>query len=133
MKKDRTAVGIRGDFFNRVKTYSKHTHPEDYVFADPKTGKLLDKRILYKMWHRIMEESGLKDSPNDYTYYCLRHTFATYRLQYGKIDIRPLAKIMGCSVTYIEKHYDNARVENMTDYITRGIQGKDAFGDVVLI
>ena len=29
----------------------------------------------------------VKDSPNDYTYYCLRHTFATYRLQYGKIDI----------------------------------------------
>ena len=40
---------------------------------------------------------------------------------------------MGCSDTYIEKHYDNARVENMTDYITRGIQGKDAFRDVVLI
>ena len=130
--KDRTAVGMRGDFSIELK-HILSILTEDYVFADPKTGKLLDKRILYKMWHRIMEESGLKDSPNDYTYYCLRHTFATYRLQYGKIDIRTLAKIMGCSVTYIEKHYDNARVENMTDYITRGIQGKDAFGDVVLI
>ena len=29
--KDRTAIGMRGDFFNRIKTYSKHTHPQDYI------------------------------------------------------------------------------------------------------
>ena len=98
------------------------------------TGKPLDKKTIYKMWTLIMEESGLEDSLNDYTYYCLRHTFATYRLQYGKVDIRTLAKVMGCSVTYIEQHYDSARVENMTDYITRGVneKSKDAFGDVIL-
>ena len=39
----------------------------------------------------------------------------------GKIDIRTLAKVMGCSVNYIEKHYDSAIVEDMTVYITRGI------------
>ena len=52
----------------------------------------------------------------------------------GKIDIRTLAKVMGCSVTYIEKHYDSAIVEDMTDYITRGIneKSKDAFNDIVL-
>jgi hypothetical protein len=50
------------------------------------------------------------------------------------VDIRTLAKVMGCSVTYIEQHYDSARVENMTDYITRGVneKSKDAFGDVIL-
>ena len=54
--------------------------------------------------------------------------------QKGKVDIRTLAKIMGCSVTYIEQHYDSARLENMTDYITRGVneKSKDAFGDVIL-
>ena len=51
-----------------------------------------------------------------------------------KIDIRTLAKVMGCSVTYIEKHYDSAIVEDMTDYITRGIneKSKDAFNDIIL-
>jgi len=41
---------------------------------------------------------------------------------------------MGCSVTYIEQHYDSARVENMTDYITRDVneKSKDTFGDVIL-
>jgi len=134
VRKDRTAVGMRGDFFTRIKTYSNHTHSDDYIFSDMQTGKYLDKKVLYKMWHLIMKESGLEESLNDYTYYCLRHTFATYRLQYGKVDIRTLAKIMGCSVTYIEQHYDSARVENMTDYITRGVneKSKDAFGDVIL-
>ena len=125
---------MRGDFFTRIKTYSNHTHSDDYIFSDMQTGKYLDKKVLYKMWHLIMKDSGLEESLNDYTYYCLRHTFATYRLQYGKVDIRTLAKIMGCSVTYIEQHYDSARVENMTDYITRGVneKSKDAFGDVIL-
>jgi integrase len=132
VRKNRIAVGMRGDFFNRVKKYSSHTHPEDFVFADAKTGEPMGKSVLYKMWHLIMNESGLAESPNDYSYYCLRHTFATYRLQYGKIDIRTLAKVMGCSVRYIEQHYDSARVENMTDYITRRTETRDAFSDVIL-
>jgi integrase len=134
VRKDRTSVGMRGDFFTRIKTYSNHTHSDDYIFSDMKTGEPLGKKVLYNMWHLIMRESGLGESLNDYTYYCLRHTFATYRLQYGKVDIRTLAKVMGCSVTYIEQHYDSARVENMTDYITRGVneKSKDAFGDVIL-
>ena len=55
-------------------------------------------------------------------------------LDSGKVDIRTLAKVMGCSVTYIEKHYDSAIVEDMTDYITRGIneKSKDAFDDIIL-
>ena len=68
---------MRGDFFNRIKSYSKHLHPDDYVFADIETGELLSKKNLYSMWELIMRESGLGDSLNDYTYYCLRHTFAT--------------------------------------------------------
>ena len=89
---------------------------------------------MYTLWHTIMKGSGLYESHNSYSYYCLRHTFATYRLQYGKIDIRTLAKVMGCSVNYIEKHYDSAIVEDMTDYITRGIneKSKDAFKNIVL-
>ena len=70
-------------------------------------------------WDSIMKESGLCESPNDYSYYCMRHTFATYRLQYGKEDIRTLGKVMGCSIRFIEQHYDSARVENIMDYITQ--------------
>lgn len=132
VRKNRTAVGMRGDFFNRIKTYSRNTHQQDYIFADYDTGEVFSRKILYKMWSMIMKESGLAESPNDYSFYCLRHTFATYRLQYGKVDIRTLGKIMGCSVRFIEQHYDSARVENMMDYITRDVERDDAFSDVIL-
>lgn len=128
----RTAVGMRGDFFKRIKTYSEFTHNQDYVFADMTTGEPIGKKLLYKLWKVIMKESGLDEYPEDYSYYCLRHTFATYRLQYGKIDIRTLAKVMGCSVRYIELHYDSAKVEDMTDYITRNLERKDAIDEVII-
>ena len=48
MRKDRTSVGMRGDFFDRIKTYSNHTDPTDYVFSDMETGKPLDKRLSIK-------------------------------------------------------------------------------------
>ena len=69
VRKKRTAVGMRGDFFNQIKSYSNHTHPEDYIFADFDTGEILSKKILYSMWDLIMRESGLKDSLNDYSYF----------------------------------------------------------------
>ena len=128
VRRTRTAIGMRGDIFKRIKKYSKYTHQMDYVFADFDTGEPVKRKLLYKMWKMIM-----KDSPNDYSYYCLRHTFATYRLQFGRIDIRTLAKIMGCSVRYIEQHYDSAKVENMMDYITRDFNRKDALDEFVLM
>ena len=67
VRKERLSVGMRGDFFSRIKTYSNHTHPTDYVFADMETGKPLDKKNIYNMWKLIMTESGLEDSLNDYT------------------------------------------------------------------
>ena len=132
VRKDRTAVGMRGDIFKRIKTYSNHKSPTDYVFASFETGEMFSRKILYKMWNIIMKETGLDESVNDYSYYCLRHTFATYRLQYGKIDIRTLAKVMGCSVRFIEQHYDSARVENMVDYITQNTSSDDSFSQYVL-
>ena len=132
VRKDRTAIGMRGDIFKRIKTYSNHKSPTDYVFASFETGEMFSRKILYKMWNIIMKETGLDESVNDYSYYCLRHTFATYRLQYGKIDIRTLAKVMGCSVRFIEQHYDSARVENMVDYITQNTSSDDSFSQYVL-
>ena len=119
VKRDRTAIGLRGDYFTRIKTYSPYKDSNDFIFADYNTGEMIKKKTCYRYWRMILKDTELDKSPNDYTYYCLRHTFATFRLQFGKVDIRTLAKVMGCSVTYVEKHYDAARVENMADYITR--------------
>jgi len=83
------------------------------------TGEPIGKKILYRLWNIIRKESGIGDFVEDYSYYSLRHTFATYRLQFGNIDVFTLAKIMGVSVKYIEAHYGQIQTEKMTDYITR--------------
>ena len=119
VRKDRTAIGMRGDIFQRIKTYSNHTNPHDYVFADYDTGEAVGRKTLYRLWKIIRKESGIGDFVEDYSYYSLRHTFATYRLQIGNIDVFTLSKIMGCSVKYIEEHYGQIQTDKMTDYITR--------------
>jgi integrase len=119
VRRDRTAIGMRGDIFQRIKTYSNHTNPHDYVFANRGTGEAISRKTLYRLWEIIRKESGIGDFVEDYSYYSLRHTFATYRLQFGNIDVFTLSKIMGCSVKYIEEHYGQIQTEKMTDYITR--------------
>ena len=119
VRKDRTAIGMRGDIFKRIKTYSQYTHPQDFVFADYDTGEDISRKTLYRLWDVIRAESGITEFPEDYSYYSLRHTYATYRLQFGNVDVFTLSKVMGCSVKYIEEHYGQIQTEKMTDYITR--------------
>ena len=121
-KGDRTAIGLRGDIFDRIKRYSPSKGAKDFVFPDYNNPKEpINRDILYKMWKEIREDSGIKEYEVGlpYTYYCLRHTFATYRLNFGNVDVFTLSSIMGCSVKYIEDHYGHPDVEKRMDYITR--------------
>jgi integrase len=49
------------------------------------------------------------------TLYCLRHSYATYRLQYGGTDVYLLAQNMGTSVAMIEKHYGHIKTTLAAD------------------
>ncbi len=56
---------------------------------------------------RLLEAAGLENDRygRKRTLYCLRHTYATFRLQYGGTDVYLLARNMGTSVGMIEGHY----------------------------
>lgn len=41
------------------------------------------------------------------TFYCFRHSYATFALTNDKVEIHTLAKQMGTSVGMIEKHYSH--------------------------
>ena len=132
VRKNRTAIGMRGDIFQRIKTYSNHTNSHDYVFANRDTGEAVSRKTLYRLWEIIRKESGIGDFVEDYSYYSLRHTFATYRLQFGNVDVFTLSKVMGCSVKYIEEHYGQIQTDKMTDYITRTKSTFDAVDGLFL-
>ena len=121
-KGDRKSIGQRGDIFNRIRRYSPATNPRDFVFPDyGDTEKPIRRDALYKWWRVIRDESGIKEYEVGlpYTYYSLRHTYATYRLNFGGVDVFTLSAVMGCSVKYIEEHYGHPDVEKRMDYITR--------------
>ena len=132
VRKDRTAIGMRGDIFQLIRTYSKHTHQQDYVFADYDTGETFSRYNLYRLWDVIRKESGIGEFAEDYSYYSLRHTFAIYRLQFGNVDVFTLSKIMGCSVKYIEEHYGQIQTDKMTEYITRTKSTFDGVDEIFL-
>ena len=54
--------------------------------------------------------------------YCLRHTYATFRLMEG-VDVYFLAKQMGTSVRMIEDHYGHITPSKNADLILQGIPG----------
>jgi hypothetical protein len=56
------------------------SHP-DYAYS----GRY--KEPPHGLWYVIWAESGITEFPEDYTYYSLRHTYPTYRLQLGNVDV----------------------------------------------
>jgi len=42
--------------------------------------------------------------------YSLRHSYATFRILYGKVDLHTLAKNMGTSIAMLERHYSHLEV-----------------------
>ena len=85
---------MRGDIFERIKEYSKHTKQTDYVFVDNETGDQLAKEVYYKLWAEMMQKAGLQDR-DKLTWYSCRHTYATFRLLHSKdLDVFTLAKNM---------------------------------------
>jgi integrase len=118
--RERVAVGARGDVVLRWKKSTMFDRPTDYMFSDPETGQELSKDTLYRLWNEALNGAGLKEkgTPN-YTFYSLRHYYATMRLQEGKIDVYTLSRVMGTSVKNIEDHYGQIITRNMGDYLTR--------------
>ena len=121
VRKSRSFEMRRGDVFKRIKTYSKYTEPDDFVFAayekkvDKKTGKVksakegMDKTHLYDYFGDLVKEVSKKYKSFDIekTLYCLRHFWITIRILAG-MNVYDIAKISGTSLTQIQKHYDAA-------------------------
>jgi integrase len=103
----RTVVCREGAQFylDRLRKIAKNTEPDAYVFGGH-DGKPVDN--FNKTFHKIL--TGL-DLLNDRwgkrrTVYSLRHFYCTQALLSG-VPIHILAKNMGTSIAYIEKHYSH--------------------------
>jgi integrase len=110
------------DYLERVKSLSTATKPDDFVFINHK-GKTAAS-LYNSLITDLLEKSGLLKSSSGSTRstYCLRHTYATFRLMEG-VDVYFLAKQMGTSVLMIENHYGHITPTKNAERILHGIPG----------
>ena len=101
-----------------LRRLSKHTAPNDYVFADLRGGKFISTRRLYGLWDGAMSDLGFDQTGKKLEYYSLRHTYCTQQILTG-IPIPVLSQNMGTSVHQIQKHYSHVRVEEAEEQLTR--------------
>ena len=129
-RRERTTLGMRGDSFKRIKSYSRDTLSHNFVFRKFQSDELVSKKILYKYWEKIMIETGLCNEPVPPTYYTLRHTFISYRLMYGNVNVFTLGKLVGTGIKYIQDHYGHLNIEDISDDYTKVVNKPNEFEDM---
>ena len=89
-----------------------------YIFCDPTGNVVKDFR---EGFNAVIREAGIEfdDKGNKYTIYSLRHTYITFRLQFGRnLSIHSLARNCRTSVSMIEQFYSDAVSEDFVDELT---------------
>ena len=120
-RKERTVQGMRGDVLERIKSYSKYTSPNDFVFVDNNSGNELSRDHYYRSWKFMLKNTGLDMGMKEITFYNLRHSYATWRL-YAGVSSRALCENLGTGLKYLEEHYGQMQTKIMRDSLTKGIE-----------
>lgn len=119
------------DVLERRKQYTKHTKPDDYIFAQRDGSFPADQGKTLK---NVLDRLDLlydKDQ-NLCTLYSARHTYCTQRIKWGRVDgtldFDLLAKQMGTSVNHIISNYGHDEVIDSADAIIGGRKPQDPKG-----
>lgn len=98
----------------RLKRISSFTSPTDLLFCNQNDGKAFSSRIWADCWNEIIKRSKLEEGTGrKFSYYSLRHTYATESLANG-VALQLLASNMDTGTTYIQKHYYHHETEELT-------------------
>ena len=83
---------------------------DEFVFALP-DGTAVKEDSMRQLFTKLLKAADLlTDRRGDRrVLYSLRHTYATFRLVYGKVSVYALKENMGTSVQMIEKHYGHLK------------------------
>jgi integrase len=97
-----------------LKKISMYTSQSDLLFCNQNDGKAFSSRIWADCWNQIIKRSQLEDDTGRrFSYYSLRHTYATISLA-NKVPLQLLASNMDTSTKYIQDHYYHHEPEQLT-------------------
>lgn len=98
----------------RLRKLSSFTSQSDLLFCNKNDGNAFSSRIWADCWNEVIKRSGLeKDTGRRFSYYSLRHTYATISLA-NKVPLQLLASNMDTSTKYIQDHYYHHEPESLT-------------------
>lgn len=94
-----------------VRTLSLHTDRADLVFCNRDSDPVQN---FGKTFKKVLKESDLLENRFGQvrTIYSLRHTYATFKILYGKTAFEDLTLNMGCSPMQIYNHYSHLTVRD---------------------
>lgn len=94
--------------------------PSQPVFSMP-DGSPVRHDSLRQLFAKLLDDMGMQtDSQgNPYTLYSCRHTYATFRLLNGEVELKTLAQNMGTSVVMIDRHYGQVKTQLAAKALTR--------------
>ena len=93
-------------------------------------------KSLHQTFEAMLAEAGLledKRTEQNRTLYSLRHTYATFALVRGQVDIHTLAQQMGTSIVMIEKHYSHLRPRQRAETLAGGPVARAGVGQGALV
>jgi integrase len=97
-----------------LKQTSHFTDASDLLFCNQISGAAFSERIWTDYWQEIIDRSGLEqETGRKFSYYSLRHTYATSCLS-NKVPLQLLAANMDTSTKYIQDHYYHHETEDLT-------------------
>mgnify|MGYP000633950903 CR=1 FL=1 len=101
--------------------------PDEYVFCLP-DGTEVKQDYLRQLFKKALKEAGLLQDAEgrSRTLYSCRHTYATFRILYGRVSVYTLAENMGTSVKMISEHYAHLKPRQAAPELTQRISRKKA-------
>lgn len=96
-------------YLDDIRSISDHLEPGDLIFCDREGESVMNYGKTFK---KILKDTNLLEDRfgRVRTIYSLRHTYATFKLLYGKTAMEDLAQNMGTSPTQIYNHYRHITV-----------------------
>ncbi len=119
---ERTVVALpaAGAVLDYIRGLGGDTSPDAYVFPGAAGGATASFEHLFKS---MVTYLGLtSEDSRDRTIYSLRHTYTTFRLIHGKVDVFKLASNLGTSAETIRLHYAHVLNQNMAGDLNQNDQ-----------
>jgi integrase len=86
------------------------SHPEAFLFVNPRTGKCYYETKLRKIWNKVREAAGIGKELRLYD--ASRHSFASQLVNSGA-TLFMVSKLLGHSSTAMSEKYSHANIESL--------------------